>query len=107
MTRRELLSLPAIGALVVLAAKAKANAKTPVPVIWGDGYHDDGPGLDAWGAGKPCIDRYGNPMGRELKGMRLWRREFNAQKALLTITRQDQYNVTDCVFYYPSVAVDA
>ena len=83
MTRRGFFGRLLVAPAVTLLPKAVKH-----PVIHGDGYHDDGPGLDAWGAGKPVVDRHGFSIGDWLEGMRVWRRVPHHDGSWLNITRK-------------------
>ncbi len=82
ITRRRFVSLPAIAA----AARAIAPLipkSAPVPVLYGDGRHDDTAALNAWGAGSPVVWSDGREVGSTISnGMFLI-------TATLVLTRTD------------------
>lgn len=70
MTRRGfLLRLSGGVALAALSPVARFFAPS-VPVLWGDGKHDDTVALNAWAAGRPVRRPDGSDVGKVLHGGR-------------------------------------
>lgn len=64
MNRRDMLK--GLATLPLLAVSLKAAAR--VPVIYGDGVHDDTEGLAAWLNGRPVVWADGRDVGHVLSG---------------------------------------
>jgi hypothetical protein len=42
-----------------------------VPILWGDGHHDDTEAMQAWGSGRPWRHADGTPGGKVISGKQL------------------------------------
>lgn len=98
MNRRGFLSLPFLAGSLALVSKVRAIASPSIPVLYGDGVHDDTFALNEWGAGRPVLFR-GKKLGRRLEG------GYFLVSDTINISRQDGVQVISNVFINP-VAVN-